>query len=99
MSRQRCRHCLVRHATRARSLCWRCSLDPAVRALHPLGPRHRCDRRGVEDFNGAGRPCVPTRAQPNTAEKLAVLAERAAAGQSLFHRDDARRDDEAAKVA
>jgi hypothetical protein len=99
VSRQRCRHCLVKYATRARGLCWTCSLDPAVRALHPLGPRHPCDRRGIEDFNGRAKPCVPTRAQPNTPEKLTVLAERAARGEALFHPADARRDDEERSAA
>jgi hypothetical protein len=47
-------------------------------------------RRGVSDFNGKGKlPSSPTGALPGSPEKVAILAERARLGQSLWHPDDA----------
>jgi hypothetical protein len=84
-----CRHCNQRKANRARGLCWTCSLNPDVRRLYP-GSTHKMARRAEKKdfFGGYKPPCEPTTAAPATPEKLAVLAERAARGESLWHPDD-----------
>jgi hypothetical protein len=47
-------------------------------------------RRGVSDFNGQTEQAAqPTTALPGTAEKVAVLEERARLGLSLWHPLDA----------
>jgi hypothetical protein len=46
-------------------------------------------RRGVGNFCGlAPLPTLATRAVPGSAEKIAILAERAKNKQSLWHPDD-----------
>jgi hypothetical protein len=46
-------------------------------------------RRGVRDFEGpAPPPAAPCQHQPGTPEKLAVLCQRARAGQDLWHKED-----------
>jgi hypothetical protein len=50
-------------------------------------------RRGVGDFNGQTKLATqPTKALPGSEEKVAILAERARLGQSLWHPQDARLD-------
>jgi hypothetical protein len=62
-----------------------------VRDLYPSTSKYA--RRGVSDFNGKARlPPQPTAALPGTAEKVAILAERARLGLSLWHPLDARLD-------
>lgn len=51
------------------------------------------------DFIGAASPCVPTHYLPRTAAKIQVLCERAAAGQELFHPEDAVLPDRLGLVA
>lgn len=69
------------------SVCWR---KPEVREGARSGSaRPLAGRRGVRDFYGAGkRPEEPTAARPGTAEKIAVLAARAARGEGLWHERD-----------
>ncbi len=44
-----------------------------------------------EDFNGKGfEPTAPTAGRPGTPEKIAVLAERYARREQLFHPRDAK---------
>lgn len=48
-------------------------------------------RRGVSDFNGQTTVSAePTTALPGSEEKVAILAERARLGLSLWHPRDAR---------
>lgn len=96
-----CRHCREFGVSRPRGLCWVCYYRPGVRERYgPLGTR---GRRGVGNEpssgrggNGPQRPGsrlpVPTAARPGSAEKLAVLVARAAAGEVLFHPADGAMD-------
>ena len=86
-----CRHCNRVRSNRPRGLCWSCYYTPGVRDLYPSTSKYA--RRGVGDFNGKTRlPAQPTSALPGTAEKVAILEERARLGLSLWHPLDARID-------
>ena len=85
-----CRHCRRPRVNRPRGLCWSCYYRPGVRELFPITSKFA--RRGVLDFNGRTFLApVPTGALPGTPEKVAVLAERAGLGLSLWHPRDAGR--------
>ena len=84
----RCRHCTRRKATRARGLCYTCSIDPAIRAQHPHSGS-KTARRGIGHDAKGRQPATPTDAPPGSEEKLAVMIDRAARGESCFHPDDA----------
>ena len=84
-----CRHCGQFAISRPRGLCWHCYYAPGVRNLYPSTSIYA--RRGVANVLGLGPlPASPTTAAPGTPEKLAVLEDRAKAGQSLTHPADAR---------
>jgi hypothetical protein len=76
-----CRHCGHETAGRPRGLCWSCYFTPAIRSLYPSQARYGLAR----DNPGVPLPAAPTEARPGTEEKLAVLCERAAHHQSLWH--------------
>ena len=88
--RPACRHCGGNVACRPRGLCWPCFGDPGVRALYPTSAAPT-SRRGVGNGVNAAAPppAEPTDAAPGTPEKVAVLAARAARGESLWHPSDA----------
>jgi hypothetical protein len=88
-----CRHCRAKPANRPRGLCWACYYTPGIQDLYPsLCAAHG---KGVADRNGGSEaPAQPTSARPGSAEKIAVLTERAARGQSLWHKGDAGMDGE-----
>jgi hypothetical protein len=95
-----CRHCQRAKSNRPRGLCWSCYYRPGVREMFPSTSKFA--RRGILDFNG--RTAVaprPTGALPGTPEKVAILAERARLGLSLWHPMDATLDRQlvAAEVA
>lgn len=81
-----CRHCRRGRVNRPRGLCTVCFAEPAVRALYPT--RVRGVRAGVPDFNGTPPLPAPSGARQGTEEKIAVLAERAAARLALHHPSD-----------
>ena len=84
-----CRHCQKVKSNRPRGLCWSCYYRPGVRDQYPSTSKYA--RRGVSDFNGkTAQAALPTNALPGTEEKVAVLAERARLGLSLWHPLDAR---------
>ena len=84
-----CRHCQKVKSNRPRGLCWSCYYRPGVRDQYPSTSKYA--RRGVTDFNGkTAQAASPTNALPGTEEKVAVLAERARLGLSLWHPLDAR---------
>ena len=85
-----CRHCGGNVACRPRGLCWPCFGDPAVRALYPTSAAPT-SRRGVGNgvMASAPPPSEPTDALPGSEAKMAVLAARAARGESLWHPSDA----------
>jgi hypothetical protein len=83
-----CRHCKKVKSNRPRGLCWSCYYRPGVRDMYPSTSKFA--RRGVLDFCGKARIPQPTTALPGTAEKVAVLEERARLGLCLWHPLDAR---------
>ncbi len=92
-----CRHCQRSQVNRPRGLCWSCYYTPGVRDLFPSTSKFA--RRGV----GSGNvpfvlPEVPTQAPPGSAEKVAILEERARLQQSLWHPADAPMDTESRKL-
>lgn len=84
-----CRHCGLKAACRPKQLCWTCSRRPDVREQYES--ESVFGRRGVPDPTGPlPPPDAPTTAAPGTAEKIAVMRERALAGRALFHTHDAQ---------
>jgi hypothetical protein len=83
-----CRHCHHGPVSRPRGLCWSCYYTPGVRDKYPSTSKY--GRRGIGNFNGkAPLPTMPTDAPPGSAEKVAILMQRAQNKQSLWHPDDA----------
>jgi len=83
-----CRHCQKVKANRPRRLCWSCYYRPGVRVQYPSESIY--GNRGVDDFNGRAKlPPAPTGALPGSPEKIAILTQRAAARQALWHPLDA----------
>jgi hypothetical protein len=91
-----CRHCNKVKSNRPRGLCWSCYYTPGVREKFPSTSKFA--RRGVSDFCGKARLPEPTAATPGSAEKVAILAERARLGLSLWHPLDAPMDRESRKL-
>ena len=88
-----CRHCQRVKSNRPRGLCWSCYYSPGVREKYPSTSKFA--RRGVSDFNGqTSLAARPTSAPPGSAEKVAILEERARLGLSLWHPHDAPMDAE-----
>ncbi len=84
-----CRHCERHNVNRPRGLCWSCYYTPGVKEMYPSTSKYA--RRGVGNLSGGHEaPAAPTTADPGSPEKQDVLAERAAAGLSLWHPFDAR---------
>ncbi|VTT98908.1 unnamed protein product [Gemmataceae bacterium] len=83
-----CRHCRRSKVNRPRGLCWACYYTPGVKDLHP--PTSKYARRGVGNLTGVRPlPRRATAARPGSAEKLAVLINRARRGEALWHPNDA----------
>ena len=83
-----CRHCRRGIACRPGRLCWPCYYRPGVR------PRYLSTSKFVRRGHGIhsgdeNPPAFPTLAPPGSAEKIAVMCERARLRQTLFHPDDA----------
>jgi hypothetical protein len=92
-----CRHCQRSRSNRPRGLCWTCYYTPGVRDLYPSTSKFA--RRGVDDFNGKVKlPPCPTCAAPGSAEKVAILEERARQRVALFHPHDAPMDRESRRL-
>ena len=93
-ARPPCRHCKFRRAGRARGLCNRCYGDPLVKSQYqPQNEFSRQVVRGGAGMNPAGSPpAAPTATPPGSEEKIAVLAARAARGESLHHPADNGRE-------
>jgi hypothetical protein len=85
-----CRHCQTKKACRPRVLCWNCYYADGVRYLYPVSTS-KFAHRGIRNDNQHTLSLpAPTDALPGSPEKQAILAERAAAGESLWHPGDAR---------
>lgn len=83
-----CQHCQKSPVTRPRGLCWVCYYTPGVKGQY--GPVSKYGRRGV----GTIAKRTPTDGRlptplpdlvPGSEAKIAVMAERAARRESLFH--------------
>jgi len=85
-----CVHCGRNKVSRPRGLCWTCFYTPGVRERYGISDSIYA-RRGVPHHSTIAEPDQPTDATPGTEEKIQVMAERAAAGQSLHHPDDGLR--------
>ena len=95
-----CRHCRTRRPARPRGLCWRCYYTPGLREQYPseskyamrpakgLVPQH--DPLDTTEYQ-APIADEPTTAEPGTLDKIEVLARRLAAGLTLHHPYDRRR--------
>ena len=84
-----CRHCEKSKVNRPRGLCWSCYYTAGVKEMYPSTSKYA--RRGVGNFaRVAPMPATATKLRPGSAEKLALLSERARLGLSLFHPDDVR---------
>jgi hypothetical protein len=85
-----CRHCGRGLVNRPRGLCWSCYYTPGLRERYPSTSKFA--RRGVgNEYGRAELPPEPTSALPGTAEKVAVLEQRAQRHQALWHPYDALR--------
>lgn len=82
-----CRHCGTGKVNRPRGLCRTCYYTNGVREMYPRAKfgNHVHDTRGRD--RGLAEP---TDAMPGSPAKLAVLEQRATAGQRLWHPLDAR---------
>lgn len=87
--RMRCRSCNRERTNHGRGLCYSCSRNPAVRERFPSQRPVPSALALYETSTPALREPVPTHHPPGTAGKLAVLEARAAAGERLWHPDDA----------
>jgi hypothetical protein len=86
--RKICCHCGKNPVNRPRGLCWTCYYAPGVREQHPSTSKYA--RRGVGNFNGnPDLPAEATEAAPGSAEKIEILARRAAMRMALWHPEDA----------
>jgi len=84
-----CKHCGKSKVNRPRGLCWTCYYTPGIKERFPSTSKFA--RRGVGNgFTNGLRPAMPTTAAPGTAEKMAVLEERARNKQMLWHPLDAQ---------
>lgn len=89
MKKPLCRHCRKSSVNRPRGLCWNCYYTPGVKDLYPSTSKYA--RKGIGGDNH--RSILPrelTIAEPGSPEKVAVMCERAARGESLFHPDEPR---------
>ena len=87
MTRPPCRHCRRRVANpQKRGLCWTCYNTPGLRDQYPSTSKYA--RRGTGRDDDRADP-APTATLPGTPERIEALAARAAAGERLFHPDDA----------
>lgn len=83
-----CRNCGQEPICRPRGLGWKCFRTPGVRLLYPVTSPY--GRRGSGRTGSTALPAEPTKHKPGSPEKQQVLNERAEAGVSLFHPQDAR---------
>ena len=92
-----CRNCHKSKPNRPRGLCWSCYYSPGVRDQYPSTSKFA--RRGVGDYNGkAPMPPFATPALPGSAEKVAILEQRAKMRLALWHPADAPMDAESRKL-
>jgi hypothetical protein len=89
--RPQCLHCRVRPQCKPRGLCSVCNDDRQVRDCYAFLTSDKYRTRGTAHSKPQRIP-EPTATYPGTPERLAVLEARAAAGECLFHPEDAVRE-------
>lgn len=85
-----CLHCGREPANRPRGLGYRCFYTPGVRAQYPPTDLKFAYRGYGVGNSDPPAPACPTTAAPGSPNKVAVLADRAAAGRALHHPADSR---------
>lgn len=92
MKRIICKHCGRIRYPKQQGLCWSCARDSNIRNRYPS--THKSARRGIKDtYGGLQLPNSSTQAAAGSLDKIVVLEERAALGQSLWHPDDSKQLD------
>jgi hypothetical protein len=84
-----CRHCHMAAGDRSKGLCSQCYYDEAIRVQYPSESPYGHRGTGYKVKKGS-MPRTATRELPGTPAKIAVLEERAQAGQTLWHPLDAK---------
>lgn len=92
MADLRCKHCGDKfNRLTARGLCFqRCGRDRSVWVKYPAPKNAAAQDASVLEGKRKKPLPEPTDTLPGTPEKVAVLEERAALGQRLFHPKDAK---------
>lgn len=85
--RPKCVHCKQRLQCRPRQLCWPCYHNPEIRASTDGSWSKSAYRSPVQSGHKIPEPTIFF---PGTLEKVAVLEQRAEAGEILWHPQDAR---------
>ncbi len=81
-----CRRCKEKQCNRPRGLCWTCYYTPGVKDEYEITTvKGIYGSMGHKSTKHRAAPCEPTGALPGTPEKIAVLEQRAALGQELWH--------------
>jgi hypothetical protein len=83
-----CRHCTTGTVSRPRGLCWACYYTPGIRDCYPSTSKYGRRGHGPAGYRLPPLP-DPTDAQPGSPAKVAILEARCAAGEQLFHPEDA----------
>ena len=88
-----CRHCHERKVNRPKGLCFSCYYRDGVRVMYPSTSKFAARGTGLGNRRRP-LPIEPTDARPGSALKVAVMMERAARGELLFHPKDSTGDDQ-----
>lgn len=88
-----CQHCGQVRPLRSRQLCCPCWADPDILEQYPSTSKFAPKGAGNRGQNHAGElPATATTCLPGSLGKIAVMTERAARGESVFHPADAAMD-------
>lgn len=85
-----CLHCQRPRPKKGRGLCGTCYDQRAVRGRYAPGAVSTAGAGVCKANARLPPPARPTRHPPGSEDKVAVMEQRAAAGEMLFHPDDAR---------
>lgn len=84
-----CRHCRTGKVSRPRGLCWSCYYTDGVRDRYGIA-ESRVNRRGVGNGHFTPTdPATPCFHPVGSLERILTYERRAAAGERLWHPDDA----------
>jgi hypothetical protein len=80
-----CQHCHEHPVSKSRGLCWRCWFTPGIKEKYTIEECYAHRGNGLSPSHGKKLPQRPTQAQPGSAKKIQVMADRAAKGLALHH--------------